>query len=183
MIPQINIYTDGARQGKETVFGGWGVILEAPGMRKEFCGGVTPATNQQMELQAVIEGFQNIKVIGVDIKVFSDSAYVVNCFREKWYEKWERNGWIGSQKKPVENKAYWVQLLNFVKNHHSVTFFHLDGHINLNKPAEVEEYYRKFNQRNDVNFSLEEFVHIVENNNTCDKLAVQGVNDIRNKKE
>ena len=180
MRPVINIYADGSRQGKAPhYYSGWGVILEAPGQRKEFEGGAKGASNNQMEIKAVTEGLRNIKVTGADIKIFSDSAYVVNCFREKWYEGWQQNGWMTSMKKPVENRVMWQELLSMVKVHHSVIFFHVDGHIKLQRPEEVAMYHKKFNEKNNTTFSLEEFIHVVENNIAVDKLATKGAADIR----
>lgn len=174
----INLYTDGSRKGKEVTFGGWSAILEAPGQRRELHDGAYNVSNSEMELQAVINGLNNIKVNDVDVKVFSDSAYVVNCFRDKWYENWEANGWINSQKKPVENKEMWKDLLKEVRRQHSVTFFHIDGHINPNNSTKMKKYHERFNSKNGVNFTMEEFRHIVTNNNIADKLASKSAKEI-----
>ncbi|MDF2841683.1 MAG: hypothetical protein K0R00_109 [Herbinix sp.] len=176
----VNIYADGARRGKEPNFiGGWGTILEAQGQRKEIWGGLVGASNNQMEMTAVLEGLKAIKTNEASIKVFSDSAYIVNCFRDKWYETWLKNGWMTSQKKPVENKQMWLEILKLVSKFTSVTFFHIDGHISLKKPDEVAEFHKKFNQKNNVKFSLEEFIHVAENNARVDVLAGQGAEDIK----
>ena len=44
------------------------------------------------------------------IEIVSDSTYVVNCFRDKWYVKWERNGWKNSKREPVANVDLWKPL-------------------------------------------------------------------------
>ena len=41
------------------------------------------------------------------IEVVSDSTYVVNCFRDKWYVRWETNGWRNAKKQPVANADLW----------------------------------------------------------------------------
>ena len=41
----------------------------------------------------------------------SDSTYVVNCFRDRWWEKWLAKGWINSQSKPVANRDLWEPLI------------------------------------------------------------------------
>ena len=61
------------------------------------------------------------------VGVYSDSAYVVNCFRDKWYERWLRNGWKNSQKKPVENRDLWEALIAEVERH-QVTWHKVAGH-------------------------------------------------------
>ena len=43
--------------------------------------------------------------------VVSDSTYVVNCFRDRWWEGWLRRGWKNSQGKPVANRDLWEPLI------------------------------------------------------------------------
>ena len=72
-------------------------------------------TNQQAEIAAVIDGLDVIMQAGLSdlqIDVFSDSAYVVNCFKDEWWRKWVKNGWVNSAKKPVENRPLWELLLS-----------------------------------------------------------------------
>src|SRR5262249_45928163 len=57
----------------------------------------------------------------------SDSAYVVNCFRDKWYERWRRNGWKTAQKRPVENRDLWEALVDLAERH-DVTWHKVAGH-------------------------------------------------------
>ena len=45
------------------------------------------------------------------IEIVSDSTYVVNCFRDRWYEGWWRRGWKNSQRQPVANRDLWEPLL------------------------------------------------------------------------
>ena len=64
---------------------------------------------------------------GESAVVFSDSAYVANCFRNSWHVKWERNGWRTSGKKPVKNPDLWRELLPLVLQR-DITFTHVKGH-------------------------------------------------------
>ena len=41
----------------------------------------------------------------------SDSTYVVNCFRDRWWEGWRRRGWQNTAGKPVANRDLWEPLL------------------------------------------------------------------------
>ena len=43
-----------------------------------------------------------------------DSTYVVNCFRDRWYAKWEGNGWRNATKQPVANADLWRPLVELV---------------------------------------------------------------------
>ena len=127
----LRIYTDGACSGNQSDqnIGGWGAILEYGEHQKELFGGQANTTNNRMELTAVIEAFQALKAPGQKIEVFTDSSYVANCFREKWYVAWERNRWRNAAKKSVENQELWKELLALVRQH-EVRFFQSFQQIN-----------------------------------------------------
>jgi ribonuclease HI len=93
---------------------------------KEIYGGEHHTTNQRMELTAAIEGLKALKE-PCKVKLYSDSAYLVNAFQQQWYTKWEQNGWKNSTGKPVANQELWEQLLNLTRKH-EVTFFKVKGH-------------------------------------------------------
>ena len=44
----------------------------------------------------------------------SDSIYVINCFRDKWYVRWQANGWRNAKKQPVANADLWRPLVELV---------------------------------------------------------------------
>ena len=44
-----------------------------------------------------------------------DSAYIINCFNQKWIDKWEKNGWMTSSNKAVENKDLWLEIRQLEK--------------------------------------------------------------------
>jgi len=69
--------------------------------------------------------------------VYSDSAYVINCFRDRWYVRWRANGWKNAQKKPVENRDLWETLLAEVESR-DVTWHKVAGHtgVPLNERAD-----------------------------------------------
>jgi ribonuclease HI len=70
-----------------------------------------------MEMTALLEAFKAIKKGDQAIQVFSDSSYLMDCFRKKWYVNWQKNGWKNAQKKPVENQDLWKELLPFLDQH------------------------------------------------------------------
>ena len=119
------IHTDGACSGNPGP-GGWAAILIGGGRERELSGGETSTTNQRMELRAAIEGLG-----AVDgrrrVALHSDSAYLVNCFRDKWYVRWRQNGWRNAQKKPVENRDLWEALIALAERH-DVTWHKVAGH-------------------------------------------------------
>ena len=177
----LRIYTDGGCSGNQSYknFGGWGAILEYGEHRKELHGGEVNTTNNRMELTAVIEAFKALKGPGYTIEVFSDSSYVMNCFREKWYESWEKNGWKNAARKSVENQELWKELLALVRQH-NVKFFRVKGHVNLNsKSTDFDKLYTKFVEWNGARYSFEDFKYITEMNNRADELANMGIDEVR----
>jgi ribonuclease HI len=92
-------------------------------------GGERQTTNQRMEIQAVLEAIRTLadQFPGRPIDVVSDSTYVVNCFRDKWWVRWEQNGWRNTQRKPVANADLWQPLIALVKAN-PVTFRWVKGH-------------------------------------------------------
>ena len=45
------------------------------------------------------------------MEVVSDSTYVVNCFRDRWWAGWLAKGWKNSQRKDVANRDLWEPLI------------------------------------------------------------------------
>ncbi len=177
----LRIYTDGGCSGNQSSenVGGWGSILEFGEHKKEMFGGEANTTNNRMELTAVIEAFRALNRDGQTVEVFSDSAYVSNCFREKWYESWEKNKWRNAAKKSVENQDLWKELLALVRKH-NVKFFRVKGHVNLNsKSTDFDKLYEKFVSWNGSRFSFDDFKYITAMNNRADELAGMGISRVK----
>ena len=85
--PPIYLYTDGASSGNPGP-GGYGIVLKCGGKVKEISGGFAMTTNNRMELLAVIIGLETVKWKNADIRVISDSAYVVRAVKEGWVFNW-----------------------------------------------------------------------------------------------
>ena len=98
------MYTDGACQGNPGP-GGWAWAVPA-GRYQSGPEGYT--TNQRMEIRAALEA---VTTLAGPLEVVSDSTYVVNCFRDRWWEGWLARGWINSAKKPVANRDLWEPLI------------------------------------------------------------------------
>lgn len=173
----IRIHTDGACAGNQNIqnVGGWGAVLEYQGTTKELFGGIVNTTNNRMEMTALIEALKAVKNKDLPIEVYSDSAYVVNCFHQGWHRKWRLNGWMNSKKEPVENMDLWKELLLLTESFRTIAFYSIKGHLDLSKPAEVRTWYQKFIQKNKLEVSLEEFQAIVRMNHLADALANQGI--------
>ncbi len=128
----LTIYTDGASRGNPGP-GGWAAVLMSDSEVVELAGKKEPATNNQMELQAAIEGLayavKNFK--GYSVELHADSAYVLNGIKS-WLDGWVRKGWVTMAKKPVENKDQWMKLMllrdTLGKNLHLVKVAGHSGH-------------------------------------------------------
>src|SRR3972149_950503 len=121
----VRLYPEGACSGNPAPGGGGAIVID-DGREIELSGGESPTTNQRMELMGPIEGLRALAGRRV-VAIYSDSAYVVNCFRDKWYERWRENGWRNAQKKPVENRDLWEALLAAVERH-DVVWHKVAGH-------------------------------------------------------
>ena len=177
----LRIYTDGGCAGNQSAenFGGWGAVLEFGSALKELYGSEENTTNNRMEMTALLEAFRAIKKENQVIEVFSDSSYLMDCFRKKWYVNWQKNGWKTSQKKPVENQDLWKELLPYLDKHR-ITFFRVKGHVNVNSTENtLRGLYEKFRLWNGDGFTYDEFIYITEKNNRCDELANIGIDEIR----
>lgn len=128
------IFTDGSTKGNGRAIntGGWAFIVVEDGIAKHWLNGSTGnTTNQKMELTACIEALKFISKSGHSpepkIHIYSDSAYLINCYEKKWYKNWEKNGWVNSKKEPVANKELWEQLLPYFKDK-KYAFHKVEGH-------------------------------------------------------
>ena len=177
----LRIYTDGGCSGNQNDenLGGWGAVLEYAAASKELYGAERNTTNNRMEMTALLRAFEAIKKDGQSIQVFSDSSYLMDCFRKGWYRNWQKNGWMTSGKKPVENQDLWQALLPYL-DRHDIRFYRVKGHVNLNSQVtDFDKLYEKFLEWNGPEFSYEDFLYVTEKNNRADALANEGIDSLR----
>jgi len=130
-------YTDGAtsNNGSSYAIGGWAfIVLKDNGQTLIYTdsGSLQPATNNICELTAVINActwLQENSTLSEKHIIYSDSAYIINCYKEKWYKKWQINGWRTSSKSPVLNQDLWEKLIPFFDNE-NFDFVKVKGHGN-----------------------------------------------------
>ena len=120
------VYTDGACSGNPGP-GGWAWAVAPEGLPRAS-GGEPRTTNQRMEIRAALEALRALARQPGPIAVRSDSTYVVNCFRDRWYESWLANGWRSSRRQPVANRDLWEPLVSLVLTRGDVTFAWVKGH-------------------------------------------------------
>ena len=124
-MERLVVFTDGSCKGNPGP-GGWAWAV-APDGEPHGAGGDPATTNQRMEVRAVIEALRALAPDGRPVEIVSDSTYVVNCFRDGWWKKWERNGWKNAKRQPVANDDLWRPLVELVRNG-NVTFRWVKGH-------------------------------------------------------
>jgi ribonuclease HI len=113
--PKVTIYCDGGCRPNPGP-GAWAAILRSGDKEKELSGGEAETTNNRMELTAVTRALETLK-FPCDVTVVTDSEYLANAFRQKWIDKWKRNGWKTASKEPVKNKDLWVALDALIAQH------------------------------------------------------------------
>lgn len=124
-MEEVIIYTDGACSGNPGK-GGWGAILMHGAHRKEISGAEPETTNNRMELTAPIEALSLLKR-PCKVKVYSDSAYLINAFVQGWIYNWQKNGWRTADKKEVKNRELWEKIYHFTKIH-QIEWIKVKGH-------------------------------------------------------
>jgi ribonuclease HI len=83
------------------------------------------STNQRMEIMAAAKA---VEALDGPLEVRSDSTYVVNCFKNRWYVKWMANGWKTSSRQPVVNRELWEPFIDAVLARGDVRFSWVKGH-------------------------------------------------------
>ena len=128
--PNVSIYTDGAcanNPGK----GGYGIVLmyqdkNGATHQKNLSKGFELTTNNRMELLAVIDALDSLKT-SCNIKLYSDSKYVVDAINQNWLDGWVQKNWKLGTKNPVKNIDLWKRLISSMSNH-NIEFIWVKGH-------------------------------------------------------
>ena len=126
---EVHLFTDGGCSGNPGP-GGWAYLLRhlPSGKETEAFGGLPLTTNNQMELEAVIQGLSALKR-GCAVELFTDSVYVGKGMTE-WMSKWKSNGWKrreGKRLVPVKNEELWRRLDELLSKHR-VKYTRVAGH-------------------------------------------------------
>jgi ribonuclease HI len=136
----LNIYTDGSSYPKPRK-GGVGMLfvyidengIDEVEIERDLLG-YKGATNNQMELQAVILAIKEVPSIAISSRVsriiiFTDSRYVVDNFKRAVYS-WSNNKWLNQDGAPVANAVQWKELIKTVKEvKMRVEFRWVKGHV------------------------------------------------------
>ena len=149
---EVIIYTDGGCSGNPGP-GGWAFILRhvTTGKTMEKTGATPQTTNNQMELQALIEGLQSLQR-PTRVHVVTDSTYLKQGLTE-WIQNWKSRGWkrkTSNGLKPVKNVEQWKQL-DALTQIHNLMFEWVRGHVGHPENERCDELavnaYKKLMQR------------------------------------
>jgi ribonuclease HI len=133
----VNIYTDGGCSGNPGP-GGWAYIIIGdraenragpPNILAEKWGAEKAATNNRMELYAVIAALEELSRLNffpASVRVFTDSQYVQKGM-SLWIHNWKKKGWRTSGKEPVKNQELW-QHLDELAGKFAITWEWVKGH-------------------------------------------------------
>lgn len=137
---EVHLFTDGGCSGNPGP-GGWGFILRhlPSGKEIEQSGAEPQTTNNQMELEAVIQGLSTLKR-PCRVELFTDSVYVGKGMTE-WMKKWKANGWKrrdGKKLVPVKNEDRWKRLDEQLSRH-QVKYTRVAGHSGHAENDRVDE--------------------------------------------
>ena len=140
----LKFYTDGACSQNGTWEGGWAyIMLEDDSVIKKDFGYSKKTTNNIMEMLAFTKALEEANSFsGKTIEIYSDSAYILNCFSQRWYVNWRKNGWKNSKGETVANKQLWIQLIDLyetVSTNNSIELIKVKGHSGNKYNEEVDQ--------------------------------------------
>ncbi|WP_352401047.1 ribonuclease HI [Anaerotignum sp.] len=141
----VTIYTDGACSGNPGP-GGYGVVMLYGSARKELSGGFRKTTNNRMEALAVIKGLEALKE-PCNVKLYSDSKYVVDAIEKGWLKKWRSQGWMRNNKEKASNIDLWERMLELLQIH-EVSFIWVKGHADNPENERCDQLARAAIQQN-----------------------------------
>ena len=136
----VHCYTDGAARNNqsENNIGAYGAILHYNGHKRYITMGFKNTTNNIMELKGVIEGLKAMKRHDIPVRVYSDSAYVVNGINKGWLDGWAKNGWVKSDGKQVKNMELWIELLDLIRMFDDLKIIKVKAHATNEGNNEVD---------------------------------------------
>ena len=107
----IDIYTDGSCIGNPGP-GGWAAIIVENGATRKLHGREDNTTSNRMEVLAAIQGIESLPS-GADVRVHSDSSYLVNTMTKNWKRNKNRDLWARLDFEIAKRNVWWT----WVKGH------------------------------------------------------------------
>lgn len=127
---KLTCFADGScyDNGKPTSKGGWAFILlaEDGSTTHEAVGAVPGATNNSMELMAVIEALKSLTE-PTEVLVKTDSLYVIDAFVKNWIVQWKKHDYKLKNGEQRKNEILWREL-DVLVAFHTIKWEWVKGH-------------------------------------------------------
>jgi ribonuclease HI len=146
-LKTVVIHTDGACSGNPGP-GGYGSVLVSGKHRRELRGGFRMTTNNRMEIIAVIKALETLKY-PCNVKIYSDSKYLVSAITKGWALRWKKNGWMKNDEEPAKNPDLWERLLKLCRVH-AAEFIWIKGHASNKENNRCDELAVSMSQKADL---------------------------------
>ena len=134
------IYTDGGSRNHGNVKGGhvldddkaaWAYHINNHGQTFEGTGGELGATNNRMEIMALIQSIKRLNELKINQQnaIFVlDSQYVLNAITKNWLNGWKRRGYKKADGTAPKNVELWKELDQLLPTVPKKTFEWTKGH-------------------------------------------------------
>ncbi|WP_129044522.1 ribonuclease H family protein [Companilactobacillus metriopterae] len=139
---ELVVYTDGGSRNHGNVKGGhvlssdkaaWAYLIKTSNEKIEDSDGEFGATNNKMEITALIESIKKINNLELNDKkviFILDSQYVLNAIIKGWLVSWKANGYKKSDGKVPANLELWKELDELLPTIPNKSFEWTKGHDN-----------------------------------------------------
>ncbi|MFC6314609.1 ribonuclease H family protein [Lapidilactobacillus achengensis] len=152
----IQVFTDGGSRNTGNKLGqhvksddlaAWAYLIILPdGQQFSGSAGETGATNNRMELLALINALEKLQaenLQGNAIQITSDSHYVLDPIRKGWLNNWRQRDWRKSTGKVIANLEAWQQIDHLLTYFSQLNFQWAKGHATNSGNIFVDELLNK----------------------------------------
>ncbi|WP_283678990.1 ribonuclease H family protein [Lentilactobacillus sp. Marseille-Q4993] len=154
-LSEIIVYTDGGSRNHGNVAGGhvksndkaaWAYLIVMPDKKVSKSGGEYGATNNRMEIMALIKALQYLDENGKnhdDIYIVSDSKYVLDAIQKGWLRGWKMKGFTRGKNEPLKNRELWIEVDRLLGEFSSLHYSWTKGHASNEGNVFVDELLNK----------------------------------------
>ncbi len=140
------VFIDGSSLGNPGP-GGWGALLIAREENQiaEIGGSKKNSTNNEMELEALVQSLSFLRGNSGNILFFSDSRYLVQAM-SIWLDGWRKNGWRRKDGKEIKNLSLWKKISSLLEERgkNTVFFIHIPSHVGIFGNERVDKIAQSF---------------------------------------
>lgn len=139
--------------------GGYGmVVVFNDNIYYEEEGYYSGTTNNRMELLGVLRAMEYMHKEFPDTPytIYSDSAYIVNTFEKKWWDKWMKRGWKKVKGEPILNTDLWKPIIHhYFKNQKLITIAKVPAHTGVTFNERADSLANNWRGMADEDFSID----------------------------